>query len=85
MCCGRSNSQVSTLPQQASVTVTLPPDGTASRSSGPNFQYVGKTALTVVSPLTGKRYRFMQPGERVEVDARDQSWITFVPHLVRVG
>jgi hypothetical protein len=65
--------------------VTLRPDGTASISGGSRFQYVGKTALTVVSPLTGKKYRFNQPGERIEVDARDQSWITFVPHLVRVA
>jgi hypothetical protein len=85
MCCGRSNSQVPTLLQHVSVPVSLPPDGTAPISNGSHFQYVGKTALTVVSPLTGKRYRFNQPGERVEVDATDQSWITFVPHLVRVA
>jgi hypothetical protein len=56
-------------------------------SEGPSvakFEYVGKTAMTVVSPMTGKRYRFTKPGEQLEVDAQDRSWIAFVPNLVRV-
>jgi hypothetical protein len=48
------------------------------------FEYVGATALTVVSPVTRKTYRFEQPGARVEVDARDRSWVAFVPNLARV-
>jgi hypothetical protein len=47
------------------------------------FEYVGATALTVVSPITRKTYRFAQPGARLEVDARDRSWIAFVPNLAR--
>ncbi len=52
-------------------------------SNAARFEYVGRTALTVVSPLTGKKYRFPQPGVQVEVDPRDQSWIAFVPNLKR--
>ena len=48
----------------------------------PVFEYVGATALTVVSPITRKTYRFDKPGARIEVDLRDRSWIAFVPSLV---
>jgi hypothetical protein len=51
----------------------------------PIFEYVGVTALTVVSPVTRKTYRFERPGARVEVDMRDRSWVAFVPNLVSVG
>lgn len=73
MCCGRSTVPV--------VSVAAPaPDG---KGAGPRFEYIGKTALTVVSPVTGKKYRFPQSGARVEVDARDRPWMTFVPNLKR--
>jgi hypothetical protein len=48
----------------------------------PVFEYVGATALTVVSPITRRTYRFAQRGVRVTIDPRDQSWIAFVPNLV---
>jgi hypothetical protein len=47
------------------------------------FEYGGATALTVVSPLTGKTYLFARPGMRVDVDPRDCSWVVFVPNLKR--
>lgn len=45
------------------------------------FVYTGRTGLTVVSPITGMRYRFEKTGARLEVDARDRSWMKFVPNL----
>jgi hypothetical protein len=48
------------------------------------FEYLGQTALTVVSPVTRKTYRFGKPGAQVEVDPRDHSWMAFVPNLARV-
>jgi hypothetical protein len=56
----------------ASVTVTV-------------FEYVGATALTVVSPLTRRTYAFSRPGARLEVDARDRPWLAFVPNLAIVA
>lgn len=47
------------------------------------FEYTGKTALTVVSSLTGKSYHFSRPGARVEVDTQDRAWLTSVPNLKR--
>ena len=50
-----------------------------------HFEYVGSTGLTLVSPVTGKRYRFEGPGSRVEIDARDRAWLASVPSLRPVG
>ncbi|MGA2728601.1 MAG: hypothetical protein ABSE96_12375 [Terracidiphilus sp.] len=56
---------------------------TPERTRPPEFEYTGATALTVVSPLTGRKYRFERPGARMSVDPMDRSWIAFVPHLKR--
>jgi hypothetical protein len=45
------------------------------------YQYAGRTALTVASPTTGRRYRFDRPGAVLQVDARDRQWIERVPHV----
>ncbi len=50
-----------------------------------NFEYVGATGLTVISPATGKRYRFDGPGARLAIDARDQAWLGSVPNLRQLG
>ena len=48
------------------------------------FEYAGKTALTVISPQTGRRYRFLAPGARLEIDPRDRPWLASVPQLRQV-
>jgi hypothetical protein len=45
------------------------------------FEYVGKTKMTVLSPITGIRYHFDAPGARVVVDARDQGMMIHVRDL----
>jgi hypothetical protein len=45
------------------------------------FEYVGKTRMTVLSPITGIRYHFDSPGAQVVVDARDQGMMIHVPDL----
>jgi hypothetical protein len=49
------------------------------------FEYVGRTGLTVVGPVTGRRYRFERPGARLEVDLKDRRSIAAVPHLRQIG
>ena len=48
------------------------------------FRYIGKAALTVTGPVTGKYYRFSATGATVEADARDAPSLEQVPQLRRV-
>jgi hypothetical protein len=45
------------------------------------YQYLGHTAMTVVSPATGRQYRFEKPGAVLQVDARDRQWMERVPNI----
>jgi hypothetical protein len=45
------------------------------------FEYVGKTALTAIGPISGRHYRFSYPGAIVEVDSRDGPSLATVPNL----
>jgi hypothetical protein len=91
MCCGSPRQRIATgAPGPArSLAVnmqrSMPVQIKGAASAAPVFEYVGATALTVVSPVTRKTYRFERPGARVEVDVRDRSWVAFVPNLARVG
>jgi len=62
MCCGNRARTALRPPAQPPVTAA---------PAGPAFEYIGRTGLTVVSPLTGMRYRFNGPGARLRVDPRD--------------
>jgi hypothetical protein len=54
------------------------------RQQSTAFQYLGKTALTAVGPVSGRHYRFSQPGAIVEVDFRDRGALATVPNLRQV-
>lgn len=51
------------------------------RIHGVFFEYVGRTSLTVIGPKSGKRYRFDNPGAKVEVDLRDRPWLAAMVRL----
>jgi hypothetical protein len=95
MCCGRPSQPINSGAQRAAQATARPQSSakTAAQSSTravlalptPVFEYVGATALTLVSPVTRKTYRFEQTGARVEIDVRDRSWVAFVPNVVAVG
>jgi hypothetical protein len=90
MCCGNNtlpkSFQTRVLPGKVVPDRAAPKPGPAARSApaASRFTYTGNTALTVVSPITGKRYRFERSGARAEVDPRDRSWMSFVPNLKAV-
>jgi len=90
MCCGRSQTGISSGQKGVVGSFAVNPrPGAPGQIPAPAkvtslFEYVGETALTVVSPVTRRTYRFAKPGARLEVDARDRSWIAFVPNLARV-
>ena len=83
MCCGRQQGLESNRFSRVSAGAAIAVEKRQTLPAGVRFEYIGKTALTVVGPVTGKRYRFRWPGECLEIDVRDRSWIAFVPHLRR--
>ncbi|MED5620948.1 hypothetical protein [Ideonella sp. BN130291] len=64
----------------AAAPAGMPPVSTAARLK-PLFEYVGATALTVIGPASGLRYRFDRPGARLAVDPRDRIALEAVPLL----
>ncbi len=77
-CCGR-NRPVQQA-ENSSTTHVMP----APRwSSTQYFEYHGKTGLTVLGPITGRRYRFERPGMLLAIDGRDCPSMAGVPNLRR--
>ena len=73
-CCGRPRLQPFVLP-------THQPSTTAGSVT---FQYIGKTRLTVIGPVSRRRYDFDRTGSRLAVDARDSASLATVPTLKRL-
>jgi hypothetical protein len=74
-CCGKFRSQASASPAAPART---PSNGTVA------FEYTGKTALTVVGPVSRTTYRFAGPGARAFVDGRDSIPLATVRTLRRL-
>ncbi len=53
--------------------------------TAPAFEYIGKTALTVIGNVTRKRYRFSYPQQKQIIDARDAEGMLAVPVLKKVS
>lgn len=85
MCCGaKTRSNVNARGGFAArQSLTATPSAARPSLAPPQvqFEYVGKTKMTVLSPTTGIRYHFDSPGARVVVDARDQGMMIHVPDL----
>ena len=75
-CCGSQRAQFSRMDQ------SHPP--AEDRLQTPRFEYMGTTGMTVVGPVTGRRYRFQGHGSRIPIDPRDAAAMVAVPHLRRV-
>jgi hypothetical protein len=72
-CCGKSRIRPMAIPK-----LVTTPAGTVT------FQYIGKTRLTVIGPITRKRYDFERTGARISVDSRDSNSLSTVATLRRV-
>ena len=85
-CCNKKSAQ---FQGQGAPSTQLRPPVPLYRQPAPQrrvvFKYNGGTALTVVGPVSGKRYRFDGPGARVEVDPRDRRSLIAVPNLTLVS
>jgi len=83
MCnCGKSRTEYSRTahnnPVQKNEVTPVPSYGPA------RFEYIGKTALSVLGNVTGKNYRFNYPGDIVDIDYRDLRAILRIPALKRM-
>ena len=84
MCnCGKRRTEYSQQTHAGNVnTQKRPPDPTPA--SYASFEYIGKTALTIVGNVSGNRYRFSYPGKRQNIDSRDMPGIMAIPVLKKV-
>ncbi|MGA7239782.1 MAG: hypothetical protein WBY44_29145 [Bryobacteraceae bacterium] len=53
-------------------------------SHGALYEYTGATGMTVTGSASGMKYRFGQPGSKVQIDSRDVSSMAGLPNLRRV-
>jgi hypothetical protein len=88
-CCGKKREQMRPAIQHRPVNLSTsqvalrrpPVDQRVA-----TFEYLGKTALTAIGPVSGRHYRFSHPGALLEVDPRDSASLATVPNLrKRVG
>jgi hypothetical protein len=78
-CCGQGRGKVA-----MNGKLTRPAQLPARVSSAVLYQYTGTTGMTVIGPISGARYRFDQPGAKVQIDRRDVSSLTGLPNLSRL-
>ena len=81
MCnCGKKRTEYS---QQSNITATQmkTPVQQMQQNANSVFEYTGKTALTVMGNITGRRYRFNRPGDMQSIDPRDAAGMMAVPIL----
>ena len=86
-CCGSQRAQYLTSnPSDHAVEAAqgISPSPRVVTAAVVYFEYVGQTGMTVVGPITGRRYRFDATGSIVLVDSRDGPSIAAVPNLRRV-
>lgn len=85
-CCGGTRTRVtaSRPARPASAAEAGAPAPRASAAGSVQFEYSGRTSLTVIGLATRARYRFAWPGARLAVNARDAAYLNGVPNLRRV-
>ena len=76
-CCGKSRMQAGRNYSSA--------EGAPAAAKTVLFEYVGRTALTIIGPVTRTSYRFDSPGARVTIDPRDRNSLYLVPVLKEVN
>lgn len=87
-CCGQRRQQMRrpAIPVRQANNPAKPTGFTQSpvQQQGTTFQYVGKTAIIAVGPMSGRQYRFGYPGAILQVDPRDKASLAIVPNLRQI-
>ena len=85
-CCGQKRQQIQQPSPSRQVNQPSQQSNFVRPVSRPHvivFEYIGKTVLTAIGPVSGRRYRFSYPGAIVDVDHRDAPSLATVPVLRR--
>lgn len=82
-CCGKHRA-ASAAPPPRIPTATTGNAAPPPRQTSVFFEYVGRTGLTIVGPVSGRRYRFDAPGSRQPVDRADKPSLAAVRVLRQV-
>ncbi|MEP6845853.1 MAG: hypothetical protein ABI861_07610 [Panacibacter sp.] len=83
MCnCGKKRTEYNQQNNSTATQIKTPMPHT-QQNINTVFEYTGKTALTVMGNITGRRYRFNRPGDMQSIDPRDAGGMTAVPVLRR--
>jgi hypothetical protein len=83
-CCGQNRQRLGDLDSNQQMLGFFPADKRTPRTPSLSlvyFEYIGRTGLTVTGPITGKRYRFQNPGAKIAVDSNDAPSLAAVPNL----
>jgi hypothetical protein len=80
-CCGRARQSLGAI---LNPPVLAEPND-APRRTSVEFQYVGASALTLIGPVSGRRYRFGGPGARLVIDPRDRPGLARVSRLRQIN
>jgi len=56
----------------------------AQNFTASSFEYAGRTAITVIGNITGKKYRFSYPGDKQNIDHRDVKGMQSIPGLKKI-
>lgn len=87
-CCGKGREQLRNQPAAAQARAVPNPVQHATTQlprrtyfTTLHFEYLGDAPVTLVSPDTGRPYRFEHKGARVEIDLRDRPWLASQPNL----
>lgn len=78
-CCGRTRIEETRADRSVATAPAPEPVRTVV------FEYIGRTSLTIVGPVTRMSYRFDKPGARATVFARDRHSLNLVPVLKQVS
>lgn len=79
-CCGGNRAQTVSAPRPVAAARAEVSVG----ASVAIFRYDGRTALTVIGRVTGRRYWFREPGTEIAVDMRDRASMQQVPNVKEV-
>jgi hypothetical protein len=83
-CCGKLRGQISGATVAEQQPQRAPEVRGVGRQFVIQFEYTGASGMTMVGPVSGRRYRFERPGARVAIDPRDRPGLARVPRLRQV-